>query len=87
MEKMSTGLSQPLSLFAYSINITLSGAEGKLVQNYGSKYFGDGTYPNNWAALIIWVLAEECTTCSRRNIPPMKETTADWWFEALSTLL
>lgn len=41
----STGLSQPLSLFAYSINITLSGAEGKLVQNYGSKYFSDGTYP------------------------------------------
>ena len=41
----STGLSQPLSLFAYSINITLSGAEGKLVQNYGSKYFSGGTYP------------------------------------------
>ncbi len=41
----STGLSKPMSLFAYSINITLSGAEVKLVQNYGSKYFSGGLFP------------------------------------------
>ena len=41
----ATGTSQPLSLFAYSINITLSATEGKLVQTYGSKYFSGGTYP------------------------------------------
>ena len=41
----TTGTGQPLSLFAYEINITLSNTESKLVQNYGSKYFSGGTYP------------------------------------------
>ena len=41
----TTGTNEPLSLFAYDVNITLSNTESKLVQNYGSKYFSGGSYP------------------------------------------
>lgn len=41
----SSGTATGFSIFAYSINVTLSTAESSLIRNYGDSHFNGGSYP------------------------------------------